>query len=129
MAYSTVTMEEIKLSNLPKELNEAKTYALDGGNHYYRLEVLGKDGVEKGVAMYIDFIKGGRNTEDCQPGIVDAQLIEVLLHRTMMFEEQFQTGENVELIELLEKALQLMNNRTISRHERGVLGSDGSDYE
>lgn len=120
-------MELIKLNKLPEELDEAKVYVLDD-NHLYALERLGKNGVEDSKLM-INFIKGGRHTDKCVAGITSEQLVEVVLHRAMVFEDTFKSGENVEVIEHLMAALSLMNDRTIDRHERGVLGNSGEDYK
>lgn len=120
-------MERIKLNKLPENLDEAHVFVCDG-NHFYALEQLGKDGVQSSKVL-LNFIKGGRNTDECQPGILDAQLVEILIHRLQYFENQFQTGENTATIILLQAALELMNDRTISRHERGVLGNSGEDYK
>lgn len=119
-------MKRIKINKLPEHLDEAHLYVMDD-NHFYALEQLGKDGVEPSKLL-IHFIKGGRNTDKCKPGIVDAQLIEMVLHRTMVFKDKFQSTDSDELIYHLSKALEECNKRTISRHEKGVLGNNGEDY-
>lgn len=119
-------MKRIKFNKLPEHLDEAHVYVCDE-NHFYAIEKLGKGGVEPSKLL-LNFIKGGRNTNDCQPGILDAQLVEILIHRLSYFDEQFNTTENQQTIAYLLGALDCMNDRTIDRHERGVLGNNGEDY-
>lgn len=114
--------KEVNYNKLPEELNVAKVYCQREGHHYI-VEQLGKEGVDG--EQYINFIMGGRNSDKCVRGITHEQLMEVIIDRLSFFG----TNDNEEVIALLIKALHLMNDRTVDRHERGVLGNNGEDYE
>lgn len=88
------------------------------GRHYYEVRREGK------VVASIQFKNGPRTIESSIPGVVEADLLEIVRHRLQCFQKgEFATRENALAITAIEEALMWMNKRTEDRAERGTLGT------
>jgi len=88
------------------------------GRHYY--EVCRGDK----VVANIQFQNGPRNVEGSIPGVVEADLLEIVRHRLQCFQKgEFATRENALALTATEEALMWMNKRTEDRAESGKLGT------
>lgn len=121
------TITELKSLADDEMGNIDKVIVREKGHKYTILHI--GDGDEL-LGTDIEFINGGRLTEDCEKGITHQALLQIVIDRLKYFQEKFpNTDENDKPIELLEEARVLMFERTKERHERGVLGNSGEDYK
>lgn len=90
------------------------------GNGYHNYTVK-RDGE---TLLAVQFQNGPRNVEGSIPGVVEADLIEIVRHRLQCFQKgEFATRENACALTHLEEALMWMNKRTADRKEKGTLGT------
>ena len=88
------------------------------GRHHYAIE---RDGE---TLCDIQFQNGPRNEEGSIPGVVEADLLEIVRHRLQCFQAgPYATVENACALAHIEEALMWMNKRVEDRAERGVLGT------
>lgn len=88
------------------------------GRHYYEVRREGK------VVASIQFQNGPRTIESSIPGVVEADLLEIVRHRLQCFQQgEFATRENALALTATEEALMWMNKRTEDRAESGKLGT------
>jgi hypothetical protein len=106
-------------------------FALDekgngGANHVYRVISTTVDGHgDYDVFDTIKFQDGGRKEEGSKHGIIDSDLIEIVLDRMKSFQAgPFSSRENAIVITKLEEVLMWMNRRVEDRIERNVLGTN-----
>jgi len=116
-------MRELKTIQKREKLNVV--YAVDekgngGANHKYKIVC---DCVSP--SRIIDFQNGARKEPDSEHGIIDSDLLEIVLDRMKSFQEgPFSSRENAIVITKLEEALMWMNRRVEDRIERSVLGKN-----
>lgn len=121
------TMTELKSLASDEVGNIDKVIVRDRGHNY---TILHLDNDNELMGLNINFIKGGRLTDDCECGITHQALLQIVIDRLKYFQEEFpNSNENDKPIELLEEARLLMFERTMKRHEAGTLGKSGEDYE
>lgn len=89
------------------------------GRHNYKIE----RGDTGETLLEIHFQCGARCEDDSIPGVLDADLLEIVRHRIQCFQKgQFATRENACALTHLEEALMWLNKRKEDRKARGVLG-------
>lgn len=72
----------------------------------------------------IQFQNGPRNVEGSTSGVLDHELLEIVRDRLKHFQEgEFACRENALALTHIEEALMWMNQRTVDRASRGVLGT------
>lgn len=92
-----------------------------GAHHIYIIEPVG---ISEGIATVIDFQKGARKDPDAITGVIDSDLLEIVLDRYKAFQAgPFSSRENAIVITHIEEALMWMNRRVEDRIERNVLGT------
>lgn len=73
----------------------------------------------------VKFQNGARDTLRSSHGILDTDLLEIVRHRLMCFQDgSYATRENEMALEHIEEALLWMNKRVEDRAERDVLGTE-----
>lgn len=90
-----------------------------GAHHSYIIEPIGA--MEPTV---INFQKGPRKDPESITGVIDSDLLEIVLDRFKSFQAgDFASRENAVVITHLEEALMWINRRVEDRIERNVLGT------
>jgi len=120
-------MRELKTIQKREKLNVV--IAVDekgngGANHNYVIEW---DRYNNGYisTQAIKFQNGARKEEGSERGVIDSDLLEIVLDRMKSFQEgPFKSRENAIVITKLEEALMWMNRRVEDRIERNVLGKN-----
>lgn len=79
---------------------------------------------EEDIVGHIVFQHGPRKLSASTDGVLDSDLLEIVLDRLKEFNKgEFATRENAIAITHIEEALLWMNKRVEDRAERGVLGT------
>ena len=125
-----------KLITIQKRNNLNEVYALDdagvgGANHKYLVIKAGSfnpmtegPNHEEDIVGHIVFQHGPRKLSTSTHGVLDSDLLEIVLDRLKEFNKgEFATRENAIAITHIEEALLWMNKRVEDRAERGVLGT------
>ena len=125
-----------KLITIQKRNNLNEVYAMDapgagGACHEYLVIKQGSfDPAVEGpksdgdIVSVIKFQHGARNEADSLHGVLDTDLLEMVLDRLKAFNQgEYATRENSLAITHIEEALLWMNKRVEDRAERGVLGT------
>ena len=127
-----------KLSTIQKRNNLNEVFRGDdagagGASHFYLVVKAGaatvlEDGTVKmnpdDIMAEIGFQHGPRKEEGSVSGVVDQDLLEMVLDRLKAFNKgEYATRENACAITHIEEALMGMNKRAEDRFERGVLGT------
>jgi hypothetical protein len=120
----------VKLNTIQKRENLNTVFVLDetgngGANHKY--SIVNKEIEDGGHQEYalIQFQNGARKLPDSIHGILDTDLLEIVRHRLLAFQQgQFATKENEKALTHIEEALLWMNKRVEDRIERNVLGTN-----
>lgn len=120
---------EIRTIQKREKLNNVYTLGNTGaGGAYHRYEIsrVRTEGDEDHVFQHIiQFQDGARNIEGSIPGIIDTDLLEIVRHRLMCFQQgDFASGYNAEALINIEKALVHLNNRIEDRINRNALGKN-----
>lgn len=90
------------------------------GRHYYEIE----RGDTGETLAKIQFQNGPRKEADSIPGVLEADLLEIVRHRLQCFQQgPYATRENACALTHLEEALMWLNKRKEDRKARGVLGT------
>ncbi len=116
-------MRELKTIQKREKLNTV--YAIDekgngGANHKYNIVCDCRSD-----SRLIDFQNGARKEEGSEHGIIDSDLLEIVLDRMKSFQQgPFSSRENAIVITKLEECLMWMNRRVEDRIERNVLGKN-----
>jgi hypothetical protein len=94
-----------------------------GANHEYQI-IYGD--LETGVNGFIlQFQNGPRNVEGSIPGVIDSDLLEIVMHRLRGFQSgPYSSRENAIALTKLEEAAMWLNRRVEDRIERNVLGTN-----
>lgn len=121
-----VTMEKIETVQKKGLLNEVYRVGEQGPGGAYHTYAIVKVDPEEGenpIIATIKFQKGPRSEETSRHGILDHELIEIVLDRIKAFQKgKFAADQNWMVIFFLEQALKWMNARVEDRIKRGVLG-------
>ena len=101
-------------------------HPVNKGYHSYRIDIESKN--ESGdvhQSIPIHFQNGPRKEEGSIQGILDTDLLEIVLHRLKSFQNgPFATRENAIAITKIEECLLWMNKRVEDRIEAGTLGTN-----
>ena len=115
-----------KLNTVQKVEKLNTVYAVDEkgpGNANHEYIINRKDGGCSTVAT-IQFQKGPRNEEGSVPGVIDADLLEIVRDRLKGFQSgEFSCRENACALTHIEEALMWLDRRVMDRYERKVLGT------
>ncbi len=112
-----VTMRIQRNNNLNKVFYEDEE-GPGGGRHNYSVVR------DNWVVCNIQFQKGPRNDENSTPGVLEADLLEIVRSRLQFFQKgEYATRENACALTHIEEALMWLNKRVEDRAERGVLGT------
>lgn len=121
-----VTMEKVEMVQKHGLLNEVYRVGEEGPGGAYDTYAIVKIDPEEGenpIIATVKFQKGPRSEKTSRHGILDHELIEIVLDRLKAFQKgKFATPENKIAIFLLAEALKWMNRRVEDRLKRGVLG-------
>lgn len=123
-----------KLNTIQKRENLNIVYAVDekgngGANHLYQINAIKKvDGLSSPSEVVTDwtiqFQNGARKDENAIHGVLDTDLLEIVMDRLIGFQSgEFATRENAIALTHIEEALLWMNKRVEDRIERNVLGT------
>lgn len=118
-----------KLKTIQKRENLNEVFAVDekgngGANHKYHIKY---DKYNNGyiTTHEIQFQNGARKESDSIHGVIDSDLLEIVLDRLKSFQEgEYPSRENAIVITKLEESLMWMNRRVEDRIERNVLGKN-----
>ncbi len=121
-----------ELVRVQKRENLNKVFVLDhperigNGCHQYAIDYQGAvDPRADETIHYINFQDGPRKLETSKHGVLDSDLLEIVLHRMNGFQDgKFATRENALVITHIELALMYLNKRVEDRIERNVLGTN-----
>jgi hypothetical protein len=114
-----------KLTTIQKRENLNTVFAADekgngGANHNYIIDFQDGNNI-----CNIQFQNGPRLVEDSIHGVIDSDLLEIVLDRMKSFQQgPFSSRENAIVITKLEECLMWMNRRVEDRIERNVLGKN-----
>lgn len=118
-----------KLKTIQKRENLNEVWAADekgngGANHNYH--IVYKKNEEKVINLQvIQFQNGARKEQNSMHGVIDSDLLEIVLDRLKSFQKgDYPSRENAIVITKLEEALMWMNRRVEDRIERNVLGKN-----
>lgn len=122
-------MRELNTIQKREKLN--RVYAIDevgpgGANHRYEIDcpVSRSGNIETEETTIIQFQTGARKLPDSTPGVLDADLLEIVRDRLKGFQNgEFSTRENAIALTHIEEALLWLNKRVDDRIERSVLGT------
>lgn len=90
------------------------------GRHYYEIE----RGDTGETLAKIQFQNGPRKEVNSIPGVLEADLLEIVRHRIQCFQQgPYATRENACALTHIEEALMWLNKRKEDRKARGVLGT------
>lgn len=121
-----VTMEKIETTQKQGLLNEVYRVGEQGPGGAYHTYAIVKVDPEEGenpIIATIKFQKGTRHEETSRHGILDHELIEIVVDRLKAFQKgKMAADQNWMVIFFLEQALKWMNARVEDRIKRGVLG-------
>lgn len=116
-------MRELETVQKQEKLNNVLAMDLKGngnGNHLYNVTSL-TDGK---LLLQVPFQDGARNQEGSTPGVLDADLLEIVRDRLIGFQSgEYATEDNAKALEHVEEALAYMNERVKKRIARNVLGT------
>ena len=120
-------MRELKTIQKREKLNSV--FAVDekgngGANHKYQITW---DSQNNGYisTQSIHFQNGARKEKGSEHGVIDSDLLEIVLDRMKSFQSgPFSSRENAIVITKLEECLMWMNRRVEDRIERNVLGKN-----
>ena len=125
------TTAKHRMEDVPDALNDALQIVCDkydddagGASHHYRIQApLEQTVIPPGIYARINFQHGPRNKEGSIPGVTDASVLAILIHRLNAFQNFiYACPENAEALEHLRAAMTALQSRTRKRHEQGVLG-------
>jgi len=115
-------MRELETVQKQGKLNNVIAMDVKGngnGNHLYNVTSL-TDGK---LLLQVPFQDGARNQEGSTPGVLDADLLEIVRDRLAGFQSgDYATDDNQKALEHVEEALVYMNARVEKRIARNVLG-------
>ncbi|EPY2275156.1 ABC transporter ATPase [Clostridium sporogenes] len=120
-------MKELNTIQKREKLNEV--YALDdkgpgGANHVYMICKKGEEILDS-VLVDIQFQKGPRKEDSASNGVLDTDLLEIVRHRLIAFQEgPYASDYNAKALTHIEEALMWLNRRVEDRIERNVLGTN-----
>lgn len=98
-----------------------------GANHEYNIINLNAPNLYNPscILTTVQFQNGARRENDSIHGVIDSDLLEIVLDRMKSFQEgPFRSRENAIVITKLEEAIMWMNRRVEDRIERNVLGKN-----
>ena len=111
------SIENLLLNNVQAIDHKGKGNA----NHIYG--IIAKDSGT--VFPLIKFQKGGRQYEDSVPGVCNEDLLKIVIHRLKCFQGgDFACSENQLALDKIKEGFDILNKRTLARHEQNVLGED-----
>lgn len=96
-----------------------------GGFHEYVITPLNSDALSQTQdETVISFQKGPRNGPDSTTGVCNVDLLEIVRHRLQSFMNgPLKSRETAIALTKIEEALMWLNQRTVDRKNRGVLGT------
>lgn len=91
------------------------------GRHRYSISTANEPSE---ILLNVQFQEGARNEAGSKPGVLDADLLEIVRNRLQHFQKgEYATRENACALTHIEEALMWMAKRSDDRAERGVLGT------
>jgi hypothetical protein len=101
-------------------------HPLNKGHHFYRIDIRSENEFgDVHESIPIHFQNGPRKEKGSVQGILDTDLLEIVLHRLKSFQNgPYATRENAITITKIEEALLWMNKRVEDRVEAGTLGTN-----
>lgn len=109
-----------KRGKLNKVFVTGSPHPVNAGYHNYVIELSNTNL----PVIHINFQNGPRNEKESIPGVLDADLLEIVLHRLQSFQQgPYATRENALAITKLEEALLWLNKRAEDRIENNKLGT------
>lgn len=119
-----------KLSTIQKREKLNEVQATDekgngGANHFYQVVAIVEEGSPSYIVGQIQMQNGARKLPESIPGVLDTDLLEIVRHRLICFQQgEFSTRDNEMALTHIEQALMWMNRRVEDRIERNVLGTN-----
>lgn len=116
------TIQQTEVLNEVYVVDEANT--VNKGHHEYDIKVTIKN-TDIEMCTKIIFQKGPRNEEGSIEGVMNEDLLEIVRHRLISFQEgEYRTREGAIALTKIEEALMWLEKRKEDRKRAGKLGTD-----